>query len=140
MTSSREELIKAALRHSEAEGAFDLAGTMATLEGEPVYELFPVGLKMVGMAMARRYYVHYFAEVAPRIVDWTLLSEWIGESGVLQEYSLTFRQEDGIEKVYRILGILTFGETLLSGERIYADVELLRVMFAPVWDELAPTE
>jgi hypothetical protein len=26
----------------------------------------------------------------------------------------------------------------MSGERIYADEEMLRIMFAPVWDELEP--
>jgi hypothetical protein len=138
MTSSQAELVKVALRHAEAEGAFDLAGTMATLEGEPVYELFPVGLKMVGMDKASRYYAHYFAEVAPNIVSWSLVGEWTDGGGVVQEYDLTYRHADGAERTYRILGILTFGERLLSGERIYADIDLLRVMFAPLWDELIP--
>ena len=136
--SASPELIQVALRHAESEGAFDLAGTMATLEGEPVYELFPVGLKMVGMDMARRYYVHYFANVAPRIPHWALIAEWINETGVMQEYSLTYRYDSGVEKTFRILGLLTFGEKLLSGERLYADEELLRIMFAPVWAELQP--
>ena len=35
-------------------------------------------------------------------------------------------------------GILTFGKTKMSGERIYAEEELLKIMFAPVWDELEP--
>jgi hypothetical protein len=131
-------LVEVALRHAASEGAFDLAGTMATLEDEPVYELFPVGLKMVGMDMARRYYEHYFANIAPRIVFFELLAEWINENGVLQEYTLVYRFENGAEKTFRILGILTFGKTLLSGERIYADEELLKDMFAPVWDALEP--
>jgi hypothetical protein len=57
---------------------------------------------------------------------------------VVQEYDLTYSHADGAERTYRILGILTFGERLLSGERIYADIDLLRVMFAPLWDELVP--
>ena len=139
MRAHQDRLVAAALRHAEAEGKFDLPGTLETLEGEPVYELFPVGLKMVGMDKARRYYEHYFAEVAPRIASWALVSEWINETGVLQEYTLIYRHEPGRETAYRILGILTFGDTLLSGERIYADEALLRAMFAPLWDELEPT-
>ncbi len=134
----KPDLVAVALRHAAAEGAFDLDETMATLEGEPVYELFPIGLRMVGMDMARRYYEHYFANVAPRIVQWALLAEWINDLGVLQEYSLTYRRDNGREKTFRILGILTFGEKLLSGERLYAEDELLKIMFAPVWAELQP--
>lgn len=36
----------------------------------------------------------------------------------------------------RILGVLTYGETALSGERVCADEELLKIMFAPLWDEM----
>jgi hypothetical protein len=64
----QSDLVKNALRHAEAEGAFDMAGTLATLEEQPVYDLMPIGLRMVGMDRARRYYAHYFANVAPRIV------------------------------------------------------------------------
>ncbi|MDB5397617.1 MAG: hypothetical protein JWM91_5123 [Rhodospirillales bacterium] len=132
------DLVKNAFRHAEAEGSFDMAGTLATLEADPVYDLFPVGLRMVGMDRARRYYEHYFAEVAPRIVHFALVAEWINENGVCQEYDVTYRHDDKGPRVHRILGILTFGKLLLSGERIYTDEEMLRIMFGPVWDELEP--
>jgi hypothetical protein len=135
---SQSDLVKNALRHAEAEGAFDMAGTLATLENEPIYDLFPVGLRMVGMDRARRYYEHYFAEVAPRIAHYQLVAEWINPNGVCQEYDVTYRHDNGAVRTFRILGILTFGEKLLSGERIYAEEEMLRIMFAPVWDELVP--
>lgn len=138
MEFSQSDLVKNALRHSEAEGTNDLAGTLDTLEGEPVYDLFPIGLRMTGMDRSRRYYEHFFAEVAPRIAHFQMVAEWINPNGVNQEYDVTYRRDDGTEKVFRILGILTFGKRLMSGERIYAEEELLRIMFAPVWDELEP--
>ncbi len=138
MSRPHDELVQVALRHSQAEGDYDMAATLATLEDEPVYELYPVGLKMTGMDMARRYYAHYFANVAPNIVAWSMISEWINDAGVAQEYNVTYRRADGMEKQFRILGILTFGEALLSGERIYADAELLEIMFKPLWAELTP--
>jgi hypothetical protein len=137
MDFAQSDLVKNALRHSEAEGAFDMAGTLATLEADPVYDLFPVGLRMTGMDRARRYYEHYFANVAPRIEHYALVSEWIGKDGVCQEYDVTFRHDTG-PRIHRIQGILTFGERLMSGERIYSDEDMLRIMFAPVWDELEP--
>ena len=135
---AQSDLVKNALRHSQAEGSNDMAGTMATLEDNPVYDLFPVGLRLSGMDGARRYYEHFFAEVSPRIAHYKMVSEWIGKDGVNQEYDVTYRFDDGRLKVFRILGILTFGKTLMSGERLYADEELLRIMFAPVWDQLTP--
>jgi hypothetical protein len=138
MDTIDDRLVATALRHAAAEAAHDMDGALGTLEGEPVYELFPVGLRMTGMDRARRYYSHYFAEVAPRIINFTLIGEWVNRSGVLQEYDITYRQDDGVTRDFRILGILTFGDAALSGERIYADAEILRIMFAPLWDELTP--
>jgi hypothetical protein len=138
MTDTNPDLMAVALRHSTAEGAFDMAETLATLEGEPVYELFPVGLKMVGMDMARRYYEHYFAEVAPRIVHFELIGRWTNDRGILEEYAVTHKADGAEPKTYRIMGLLKFGKRLLAGERIWADEELLRIMFTPVWDELEP--
>jgi len=138
MEFAESELVKNALRHSAAEAGSDMAGTMATLEDDPVYDLMPVGLRMKGYDRARRYYEHYFANVAPRITGYALVSEWIGKDGVNQEYDVIVRHDDGTERTHRILGILTFGPTKMSGERIYADEEMLKIMFAPVWDELEP--
>jgi len=138
MKLSRDELVKVALKHAQAEGSGDMANTLGTLEAEPIYELYPVGRKMIGMQNTRRYYEHFFAEVQPRIMGWEMIAEWIGDDGLLQEYSLTYKYDGGPAKTFRIIGILTFGETKLSGERLYADEELLKIMFAPIWDEMAP--
>jgi hypothetical protein len=138
MEFAESDLVKNALRHAEAEAGMDMAGTMATLGDDPVYDLMPIGLRMKGHDRARRYYEHYFANVAPRIVGFSLVAEWIGKDGINQEYDVLFRHDDGREKTHRILGILTFGETKMTGERIYTDTEMLEIMFAPIWDELEP--
>lgn len=92
------------------------------------------------MDAARRYYRHFFANVQPRMVaDKAVVhGSWLGETGLGIEYSIVLREEDGSETPYRILGILTFGKTALSGERVYADERLLRLMFAPLIDEMEP--
>jgi hypothetical protein len=138
MQSSTADLVKVALKHSSAEGAGDMAATMDTLEANPVYDLFPIGRRMTGRDRARRYYEHFFAEVQPRIAGYDMVAEWIGDAGVNQEYAIHYRYDDGRLKTFRIIGILTFGETKLSGERLYADEELFKIMFGPVWNELEP--
>ena len=136
--ASLTELVEVAYRHAAAEGAGDLAGTLATLEDEPVYELYPAGLRLVGMDRTRRYYEHFFAEVAGRTVDYQMLTEWVGAPGLAQEYEIWLRRDDGSIGQFRVFSILKFGRTLLSGERLYADDEFFRILFGPLWAELEP--
>lgn len=134
------DLLEIAYRHTVAEENGDYEGTLATLEANPVYELFPVGLRMSGMDAARRYYRHFFDNVAPRFEreGMRVHGEWPGKTGVAIEYTVRYRYPEGHSRPFRILGILTYGETALTGERVYADEELLRIMFAPIWDEMEP--
>jgi hypothetical protein len=133
-----QKLIDAARRHSGAEADGDMAGTMETLELDCIYDLYPVALRFTGIDMARRYYENYFANVAPRIVGYKMVAEWIGPEGINQEYDVVFREDDGVARTHRILGILTFGKDRLSGERIYSDETMLRAMFGPIWSDLTP--
>ena len=138
MTKTIAELTAIAHRHAAAESEGDLDATLATLEPDPVYELYPVGLRMTGLPLARRYYAHFFAHVAPRIAGYEMLGEWINELGVLQEYRVSVGYEQAPARDFRIMGLLRFGESALAGERLYADTEILRILFEPVWGELEP--
>jgi hypothetical protein len=140
MARTVAELTATAHRHAAAEAEGDIAGTLATLEAEPVYELYPIGLRMTGLARTRRYYEHFFASVVPRIAGHELLGEWVNELGVLQEYTVDVRCDDDRVRQFRIVGLLKFGKTALSGERLYADTEFLRILFEPLWNELEPSE
>jgi hypothetical protein len=95
--------------------------------------------KLRGRDAARRYYERFFSICVPRITGYELRSEWIGDEGVLQEYTLQVRQPDGTERSHAIIGILTFGAgEELSGERLYASPELLEFFFGPLLAEATP--
>ncbi|HEY8216401.1 MAG TPA: nuclear transport factor 2 family protein [Acidimicrobiia bacterium] len=137
--SEREAMVAVALAHAAAEADRDIEATMGTLDDDPVYELQPMGRMLRGRDSARAYYEHFFAECQPRISDYELRSEWITDEGVLQEYTLQIAGGDGTTSRHAIIGILTFGTGgKLSGERIYASDDLLRLMFGPVLDQAAP--
>lgn len=136
-TSTQAELVEIARRHAEREAAADLEGTLATLEAEPVYELHPVGLRLRGMELTRRYYEDFFERALPRTLGYELRTEWVGESGLLQEYDITCRTARG-DETFRVLSILKFGQHALSGERLYADEQFFRFLFGPLWSELEP--
>jgi hypothetical protein len=133
-----DELTAIARAHAAAEGRNDLAATLATLEPEPLYELQPVGRVMRGMAAARCYYEHFFAHFRPLVVDHALRGEWVTGEGLGQEYTITLAAPDGRVERHPVIGILTFGERALSGERVYASERLLRLMFGPAFDLCEP--
>lgn len=133
-------MIDLAHAHGAAEMAGDLAGTLATLDPEPVFHLLPIGLELRGMDNVRRYYEHFLGNVTPRLdlAKMTMLGEWVGPTGLAQEYVIHYTYPDGRERAFVIEGIIMFGKDRLAGERIYACDELLRIMFEPVWDVLTP--
>jgi hypothetical protein len=136
--ASLDELVAVALRHAAAEGEGDIETTMATLEADPVYELQPMRRRLVGRDNARRYYEYFFSTFLPTVENYELRAEWINDNGVAQEYSMWVRDGDGSVARHEIIGILTFGPTLLSGERLYGTEELFRLMFGPLYDEAEP--
>ena len=132
------ELVAIARAHAAAEGQGDLATTLATLEPEPVYELQPIGRVMRGLAAARVYYEHFFAQFRPLVRGFELRSEWVTTEGVGQEYVITLRSPTGGSERHHVIGILTFGKEALSGERVYASEPLLRLMLGPAFDLTEP--
>jgi hypothetical protein len=139
MSSKRERLVEVAYAHARAENVEgDLEATLATLEDDCVYELHPAGLLIPGIALARRYYQYYLSDFAPLIAGYTMRQEWVTDDGLGQEYTLWTRAAGGTLERHEIIGILTFGTTRLSGERLYTSNRLLRLMFGPILDEAQP--
>jgi len=133
--------VKVALAHAAAETEGDLEATLATLDPDPVYELQPVGLEVRGMDAARAYYEYFFANFMPLIEGFELRSEWENDEGLGQEYVMRLRDKaTGEVKLEPIIGILLFGETGLSGERLYASEDLFKVMFGPIYDRAVPVK
>jgi hypothetical protein len=136
----REAMIAVAHAHAAAEAEGDIEQTMATLDDDPLYELQPIGLSLRGRASARKYYEHFFAECMPRVSGYDLRSEWVTDEGLGQEYVLHLDNGNGGVTHHPIIGILIFGrDGKLSGERIYASDELLRIMFGPLLSEANAT-
>jgi len=136
---SREQKVKVALAHAAAETEGDLEATLATLDPDPVYELQPVGLEVRGMDAARAYYEYFFANFMPLVEGFELRSEWENDEGLGQEYVMRLRDKDSGEVRFEpIIGILLFGETGLSGERLYGNESLFKTMFGPIYDQAVP--
>ena len=122
-------------RHAELEAQADLEGTLATLVADPSYEFWPAGLRMTGRALVRRYYEHLFAYFIPRTRSYALISEWVSQTSVAQEYEIQL-EVDGPVESHRVIGILFAAGTLLGGERVYASERCTRLMIGDLYDEL----
>lgn len=131
-----DRMLEIAHRHVQAEAEGNLEATLATLVAEPEYTFYPAARRFRGMANARRFYGHFFAEVQPRIESYALLGQWVAEPGVIQEVTLWLREPVGGRREQRILAILTFDASGMTGERLYASDALLRFFAGPLWDEL----
>jgi hypothetical protein len=136
MTTPLAQLVAVAKQHAEAEAQGDLDAILATMEGEPVYELYPLGKKFSGMEKTLRYYKHFVATAQKQIAGFEMHGEWVANGGVAQEYTVMLHNPGGAPTAHRIFAILTFGKEKLSGERMYADETLLRTLVGPLWDEL----
>lgn len=139
MSASLVHLIGVASRHAVTEAGQDLDAIMATMEGEPTYQYFPVGKSFTGFEKTRRLYRHFIDEVQPRMVGHKLISESVGPQGVVQEYDIQITLiGDSEPSWHRIMAILVFGENGLVGERMYSDEGLFRTLTGPLWDEMSP--
>jgi len=129
-----DRMVALALRHAELEAADDPVPVLATLEDDCVYELQPAGRAFKGIELARRYYDYFFTEFRPLVAGYALRSQWIDSGGVGQEYTIwTTTGPAGSLERHEVIGILTFGTTKLSGERVYGSDRLLGLMFGPLF-------
>ena len=124
-------------RHAEVETAGRMEETMATLVEHPVYDFFPVGLRLEGAGAVRAYYEHLFEHFLPFVETTELIGEWVGEDALVQEYVVQLRK-DGVAERHFILGTLCVDGRLLGGERIWGSEHTLRRLLGPLYDELAP--
>ena len=117
----------------EAEGKLDLV--MDTLVEDPIYEFWPIGLRMRGRDQVRRYYEHLIGSFYGEQKSYRLIEEWLSERSLTQEYEMVVKFDTGIE-THRVIGILFAKDGLLGGERVWGSKAVLKKMIGPVWDEL----
>ena len=122
-------------QHALLEERRELDALMGTLVKEPVYEFYPIGLRMVGGHRVRRYYAQFFANFMQRIVGYELLDDWVNPHSLVQEYDIALRVDAGVEH-FRVIGVLYAKGELLGGERVYASERFVRLLTGVLFDEL----
>lgn len=154
-----EAMKKLGMRHAQLEAEGDLDAVMATIVEDPVYEFWPIGLRMRGRAAVRRYYEHLIGTFYGEQKSYRLIEEWVSERSLAQEYEMVVEFETGPE-AHHVIGILfaeelgtsgaqggggratqkSIDEVLLGGERIWGSKAILQKMVGPIWQELEAIE
>ena len=132
-----EQVRSLGCHHAEVETAGQLEETMATLVEEPIYDFFPVGLRLEGAAAVRRYYRHLFDHFLPSVTGSEVIGEWVDERALVQEYVVHIHQNGQTERHF-LTGILYVQGEKLGGERIWGSETALRRLLGPLYDELIP--
>ena len=123
--------------HARLEAERKLEPLMQTLVRQPVYEFYPLGMRMGGADQVRRYYRQFFSDFMAKVAGYELREEWVNERSVAQEYDITL-DVHGAHETHRVLGVLYASGHLLGGERIYGSERVIRLMLGDLFDELKP--
>ncbi len=132
------DLALLALRHIEVEGRGDIEATLATFEEDACFELLPCALRITGRERVHRFYEYFFAESRHRVTGYTDHGITRGSHALTSEMTVNIGYPGGSRRDFRTLTIFPYGQHALRGERIYADIELFRVIFGPLLAEAEP--
>jgi len=127
-------------RHQDAEVAQNYAGIMATLVPEPQYEIFPLGLRVVGYSAVLEMYKRLLPAIFPYVVESDAMTFgtsgsgsggvsgiWVGDSGVvIRESAIVKPPGKGRIPISEVAIFYVKGELLL-GETFYCDAPLARL-------------
>jgi hypothetical protein len=126
MVMDRDQMRGLVQRHADLETKLDLDGVMSTLVDHPIYEFYPIRLKLEGKENVREFYRDHFLSFFPMIASHVVISEtWLSDAAFL-EYDLKLK--DHSEKTYRIMVVLNAKNSLLIGEKFFVDDELVKFM------------
>lgn len=136
--SNVEKLQALAMERFEKGGRGSVDAAISVLVDEPVFELFPVGLKLVGKENTRLYYDNFYKTTAPRISA-ELIDMFYSNSAVSLELKIFYAHPGGDKEEFRLLAIQALEGDKFTGERLYGDTRLFELMFGgPIWSLLTP--
>jgi hypothetical protein len=115
-----ERMLKLREEHGRYEYAIDLDGTMSTIGPDPVWEVHPLGIRIVDRESVRVAYKYQLEHIVPCIIGSNLRSVAYGDHCCLRESTYLLRMPDGrVAKGGNVI-IFEFDENgFISSERGY---------------------
>jgi hypothetical protein len=117
----------------------DLEAVMAALVDEPVFDFFPLGRRMAGADVVRRYYERFLSEIIPRSQG-ALVGTYVGSDEVAFEFVTTVTGLPGAG-TFRLLAVQPVAGDRVVGERLFCPEAYVRLIVAEeLWPLLQPIE
>ena len=132
--TSQDHLLAVTGRRVAAVQSGDLEAVMAALVDQPVFDFYPLGLRLAGAADVRRYYERFLADVIPRSQG-SLVATFVGTDAVAFEFITEVDDPDRGVESFRILAVQPVLGDRVVGERLFCPERYVRVI---VGDELWP--
>lgn len=123
-------------RHMERETNLDVDGVLETLVDHPIYEFYPLRLKLTGKENIRNFYREHFDTFFPKVQSSKRVNELWGSHSACLEFDLYLKPPADPKRPYRIVIVLTEKEGRLLGERYFAEAELIRLMTGKLFNQL----
>ncbi len=128
--------------HAGAEAAEEMDRVLATMVAEPVFEFYPMKMKIAGRTNIERFYREQYTLFSPLVVGYQVLSEWTNEYAALQEYWIDVTDDtapSGMTR-YFVMSMMPGDDEsgLLTGERLYCDDGFVRALLGPLYACLEP--
>ena len=135
MTTRSEHLLAVTGRRIAAVQSGDVDAVMAALVDDPVFDLWPIGLRLQGRANVRRYYERFLSDAMPPSTG-RLVGTYVGTDEVAYEFAITTLDgEGGPVESFRILAVQPVVGDRVAGERLFGSDRYMRLI---VGDELWP--
>jgi hypothetical protein len=125
-----DRMIELAMEHEVFEFANDVDGIMSTLVDEPVYELYPQGVRISGREAVRRFYeltmpiVLQFDYRRKALDTREITCAAFSDNQIASEVNCEFDFPDGTTRRVYLMCVGEFRGGLMYGERIYCDQAL----------------
>ena len=133
------DVLATALRRVAAVQSGDIEAVMAALVDEPVFDLLPMGLRLAGSELIRRYYRRFLGEVMPR-TSGTHVGTYVGAAEVAFEFVTSYTDDSGAVETFRILAVQPVVGDRVAGERLYCSEGYARLIVGEeLWPLLTPT-
>jgi hypothetical protein len=124
---SAEHLLAVTGRRVAAVQSGDLEAVMASLVDDPVFDFYPLGLRLAGPKPVRRYYERFLADVIPHSSG-SLLATFVGENEVAFEFHSVVTLPGGEPEAFRLLAVQPVVGDRVAGERLFASERYFRLI------------
>ena len=113
--------------HAGYEYANDLDGTMAPVGPDPVWEIYPLGRRIIGRDAVRESYRLQFLHLFPHLRGGTERTRAYGDDFIISE-QVAHLEIDGQSSESYMAAVLAFDDDSVISERVYASGPLADVL------------